>query len=140
MGKEEVNEGAHVLDLCTAYVGRDEVKDMNECMKRMVLQVRLPLMIDSTEAPVIEEALKRAGGRCIINSINLEDGEERMKKVCPLAKTFGAALVALTIDEQGMAKTRYNKLAIAKVIHDLAVNTFGLRAEGLLVAKPDLTH
>jgi 5-methyltetrahydrofolate--homocysteine methyltransferase len=132
MGKEEVNEGAHVLDLCTAYVGRDEVKDMNECMKRMVLQVRLPLMIDSTEAPVIEEALKRAGGRCIINSINLEDGEERMKKVCPLAKTFGAALVALTIDEKGMAKTRDNKLAIAKRIHDLAVSKFGLRSEDLL--------
>ena len=132
MGKEEVNEGAHVLDLCTAYVGRDEVKDMNECMRRMVRQVRLPLMIDSTEAPVIEEALKRAGGRCIINSINLEDGEERMTKVCPLAKTYGAALVALTIDEKGMAKSRDNKLAIAKRIHDLAVTKFGLRSEDLL--------
>src|SRR4029077_15978744 len=132
MGKEEVNEGAHLLDLCTAYVGRDEIKDMNECMSRMVLQVRLPLVIDSTEAPVIEEALKRAGGRCVINSINLEDGEDRMKKVCPLAKTFGAALVALTIDEKGMAKTRENKLAIAKRIHDLAVNKFGLRSEDLL--------
>ena len=132
MGKDEVNEGAHLLDLCTAYVGRDEVRDMNECVSRMTLQVRLPLMIDSTEAPVIEEALKRAGGRCVINSINLEDGEERMKRVCPLAKRYGAALVALTINEKGMAKSRDEKLAIAKRIHDLAVTRYGLRSEDLM--------
>ena len=132
MGKEEVNEGAHLLDLCTAYVGRNEIRDMNECVTRMVLQVRLPLVIDSTEAPVIESALKRAGGRCVINSINMEDGEERMNHVCPLAKTYGAALVALTIDEKGMAKDRHSKLAIAKRIHELAVSRFGLRAEDLL--------
>ncbi len=132
MGKEEVNESAHMIDLCTAYVGRDEIKDMTECVNRMALQVRIPLVIDSTEAPVIEEALKRAGGRCVINSINLEDGEERMAKVCPMAKTYGAALVALTIDEKGMAKTRQEKLRIAKRIHDLAVNKFGLRSQDLL--------
>ncbi len=132
MGKEEVNEGAHMLDLCTAYVGRDEIRDMNECVSRMVLQVRLPLVIDSTEAPVIEEALKRAGGRCVINSINLEDGEERMNHVCPMAKTYGAALVALTIDEKGMAKTRESKLAIAKRIHDLAIRRFDLRSQDLI--------
>ncbi len=132
MGKEEVNESAHMIDLCTAYVGRNEIKDMTECVNRMALQVRIPLVIDSTEAPVIEEALKRAGGRCIINSINLEDGEERMAKVCPMAKTYGAALVALTIDEKGMAKTRQEKVRIAKRIHDLAVNKFGLRSQDLL--------
>lgn len=132
MGKDEVNEGAHLLDLCTAYVGRNEVKDMIECVTRMVRQVRIPLVIDSTEAPVIEEALKRAGGRSIINSINLEDGEERMHKVCPLAKTYGAALVALTIDEKGMAKTADSKVAIAKRIHDLAIGQFGLRPSDLL--------
>ena len=132
MGKEEVNESAHMIDLCTAYVGRDEIKDMTECVNRMALQVRIPLVIDSTEAPVIEEALKRAGGRCVINSINLEDGEERMAKVCPMAKTYGAALVALTIDEKGMAKTRQDKLRIAKRIHDLAVEKYGLRAQDLL--------
>jgi 5-methyltetrahydrofolate--homocysteine methyltransferase len=131
MAKEESNEGAHILDLCTAYVGRDEAQDMNACMSRMVLQVRTPFMIDSTEAPVIEAALKHAGGRCVINSINLEDGEERMRRICPLAKTYGAALVALTIDEKGMAKTRDRKLAIARRIHDLAVNKFGLRPEDL---------
>jgi 5-methyltetrahydrofolate--homocysteine methyltransferase len=132
MGRDEVNEGAHMIDLCTAYVGRDEIKDMTECMKRMTLQVRLPIMIDSTEAPVIEEALKLAGGRCVINSINLEDGEERMEKVCPMAKTYGAGLVALTIDEKGMAKSRSEKVRIAKRIHDLAVNKFGLRSEDLM--------
>lgn len=132
MGKEEVNEGAHMLDLCTAYVGRNEIRDMNECVSRMVLQVRLPLVIDSTEAPVIEEALKRVGGRCVINSINMEDGEERMNHVCPMAKTYGAALVALTIDEKGMAKTRDSKLAIAKRIHDLAISRFGLRSQDLI--------
>lgn len=132
MGKEEVNEGAHLIDLCTAYVGRDEARDMNECVRRMALQVRVPLMLDSTEAHVLEEALKRAGGRCVINSINLEDGEERMNQVCPLAKTYGAALVALTIDEKGMAKTRHEKLAVAKRIHDLATAKFGLRPEDLL--------
>jgi len=132
MGKEEVNESAHMIDLCTAYVGRNEVKDMTECVNRMALQVRIPLVIDSTEAPVIEEALKRAGGRCVINSINLEDGEERMSKVCPMAKTYGSALVALTIDEKGMAKTRQDKLRIAKRIHDLAVQKFGLRPQDLL--------
>lgn len=132
MGRDEVNEGAHMIDLCTAYVGRDEIKDMTECMKRMTLQVRLPIMIDSTEAPVLEEALKLSGGRCVINSINLEDGEERMDKVCPMAKTYGAALVALTIDEKGMAKSRAEKVRIAKRIHDLAVTKFGLRPEDLL--------
>src|SRR4051794_15105863 len=105
---------------------------MNECVKRMALQVRLPLMIDSTEAPVLEEALKRVGGRSIINSINLEDGEERMQKVCPLAKTFGSAVVALTIDEKGMAKGRDAKLAIAKRIYKLATEKYGLRAEDLM--------
>jgi len=132
MGKDEVHEGAHMIDVCTAYVGRDEIKDMTECVKRMTLQVRLPLMIDSTEAPVLEEALKLVGGRCVINSINLEDGEERMEKVCPMAKTYGAALVALTIDEKGMAKSRASKVAIAKRIHDLAVQKYGLRPEDLM--------
>jgi len=132
LGRAEVEEGAHMIDLCTAFVGRDEIKDMTECVRRMRGLVRLPLMIDSTEAPVIEEALKLAGGRSVINSINLEDGEERMDKVCPMAKTYGAALVALTIDEKGMAKSRAEKVRIAKRIHDLALTKFGLRSEDLM--------
>lgn len=126
VAKDQEAEGAHVLDVCTAYVGRDEVKDMTEAIKRYSLQVRVPLMIDSTEAPVIEAALKLYGGKSIINSINLEDGEERIAKICPLLKTYGAAVVALTIDERGMAKTKQDKVAIAKRIHDLCVNKYGI--------------
>lgn len=132
LAKEQIKEGAHLLDLCVAYVGRDEVRDMREVMKRFNTQVALPLMIDSTEYKVIEEALRRYAGRAIINSINLEDGEERMKKVLPLCKKYGAAVIALTIDESGMAKTREKKLEVAKRIHDLAVNKYGMREEDLI--------
>lgn len=132
LAKEQIREGAHILDLCVAYVGRDEARDMREVMKRFNTQVSLPLMIDSTEYEVIEEALKRYAGRAIINSINLEDGEERMKKVLPLCKKYGAAVVALTIDESGMAKTREKKFEVAKRIRDLALNKYGMREEDLI--------
>ena len=132
MGKEQVREGAHVLDVCVAYVGRNEAKDMEEVIKRFNTQVSIPLMIDSTEYPVIEKALQMLGSRAIVNSINLEDGEERMEKVLPLCKRYGAAVVALTIDEDGMAKTRDKKFEIAKRIHDLAVNKYGMREEDLI--------
>jgi 5-methyltetrahydrofolate--homocysteine methyltransferase len=132
MGKEQVREGAHVLDVCVAYVGRNEAKDMEEVIKRFNTQVSIPLMIDSTEYPVIEKALQMLGSRAIVNSINLEDGEERMEKVLPLCKRYGAAVVALTIDEDGMAKTREKKFEIAKRIHDLAVNKYGMREEDLI--------
>lgn len=131
MARESVQEGSHILDVCCAYVGRNEVKDMNEVITRLNKQVTVPLMIDSTEAPVIEESLKRVSGKAIINSINLEDGEERMKKVCPLAKKYGAALVALTIDEKGMAKDRTKKLEIAERIYRLATEKYGIRGEDL---------
>ncbi len=131
MGREATKEGAHLIDVCVAYVGRNENRDMIETINRFNQQITLPLMIDSTEAPVIEEALKRIAGKAIINSINLEDGEERMQKVCPLAKKYGAGLVALTIDEKGMAKTAADKLAIAKRIHDLALTKFGIQPEDL---------
>lgn len=131
MARESVQEGSHLLDVCCAYVGRNEVKDMIEVISRLNQQVTVPLMIDSTEAPVIEEALKRVSGKAIINSINLEDGEERMKKVCPLAKKYGAALVALTIDEKGMAKTRNDKVAIAERIYKLATEKYGISGEDL---------
>ena len=104
MAKEQEREGSHVLDLCVAYVGRDEVRDMQESLKRIATQVTLPLMIDSTQLDVLEAALKMIGGRAIINSINLEDGEGKLDEICTLANRFGAALVALTIDEDGMAK------------------------------------
>lgn len=131
MARESVREGSHLLDVCCAYVGRNEVKDMNELIFRLNQQVTVPLVIDSTEPPVIEEALKRIGGKSIINSINLEDSEERMKKICPLAKKYGAALIALTIDEKGMAKDRKKKFEVAERIYRLATQKYGIRGEDL---------
>ncbi len=132
MGRKEVEEGAHVLDVCTAYVGRNEVKDMTEVVSRFVGQVTAPLMIDSTQLDVLEAALKLVGGRAIINSINLEDGEEKFDKICELASRFGAALVALTIDEEGMAKTADKKLAVAERIYKLCTERHGIPGEALI--------
>ncbi|MHB1156621.1 MAG: methionine synthase [Phycisphaerales bacterium] len=125
----EVKGGAHVLDVCVDYVGRDGVKDMHEVVSRYVRQVTVPLMLDSTEKAVLEEGLKLAGGKCIVNSINLEDGEKRLDEVCPLLHRYGAAVVALTIDEDremGMAKTADRKLAIAERIHELCVGKWNI--------------
>ncbi|HTR80813.1 MAG TPA: methionine synthase [Bacteroidota bacterium] len=132
MAKEQTKEGAHILDLCVAYVGRDEVRDMKEAAFRFNTQVTLPIMIDSTEAPVIEQALQLFAGKCIINSINMEDGEERINKVVPMCKKYGAAVVALTIDETGMAKTAAAKLKVAQRMHDLAVHKFGMKPSDLI--------
>ncbi len=129
MAKEELRDGSHVLDVCVDFVGRDGVRDMSETVARFVRQVNAPLMIDSTQADVIEAGLQHAPGRCIVNSINLEDGEERMNRICPLLKKYGAACVALTIDEDpqaGMAKTAARKLEIAERIHDLFTRKWGL--------------
>ena len=132
MGREQAREGSHVLDVCTAYVGRDEVDDMQRLIARYRTEVPAPLMIDSTEAPVLAAALELCGGRCIINSINLEDGLERCQKVLPLAKEHGAAVICLTIDEQGMAKTAEDKLRIARRIFDICTRDWGMRPEDLL--------
>lgn len=132
MAKEQIREGAHVLDVCVAYVGRDETADMCEVISRFNTQVSIPLMIDSTEEAVIEEALKRIAGKAIVNSINLEDGEERAGRVLTLCKTYGAAVVALTIDEEGMAKTAEHKLAVARRIRTLATEKLGMRDEDLI--------
>jgi 5-methyltetrahydrofolate--homocysteine methyltransferase len=133
MGKEAVKEGAHMVDVCAAYVGRDEAADMREIITRFNTQVTLPIVIDSTEAPVIEEALQRIGGKAVVNSINLEDGEERIRSIVPLCRKYGAAVIALTIDEEGMAKTADRKVAIARRIHDLVVNGYGMRPHDLIV-------
>src|SRR5581483_10267302 len=132
MAKEQIKEGSHMLDLCVAYVGRDEIRDMREVITRMNTAVTVPLVIDSTEYPVIEEALKHYAGRAIVNSINLEDGEERMAHVLPLCKKYGAAVIALTIDEDGMAKTREKKFEIAERMIDLSVHKYGMREEDLI--------
>ncbi len=136
MAREEVRDGSHLLDVCVDYVGRDGVRDVEEVVSRFVKQINAPLMIDSTEPPVIEAALKLAGGKCIVNSVNLESGESRFDDICPLLKRYGAACVALTIDEDpqaGMAKTAERKLAIAQRMHDLYVNKWSLDEQDLLI-------
>ena len=135
IAKEQSKEGAHLLDVCVAYVGRDEVRDMDQYLQRLVTQVQLPLMLDSTEVPVLERALQRAPGKCVVNSINFEDGEGKARKILDLCRTYGAAVVALTIDERGMAKTAEDKLAVARRLHALAVGEYGL-APGDLIIDP----
>jgi|WetSurMetagenome_2_1015567.scaffolds.fasta_scaffold15282_1 5-methyltetrahydrofolate--homocysteine methyltransferase len=132
MGRDQVKEGAHMLDVCAAYVGRNEAADMREIITRFNKQVTIPLVIDSTEANVIEEALQRIAGKAVINSINMEDGEERINSIVPLCKKYGAAVIALTIDEQGMAKTAEAKLAVAKRIYDLVVLKYKMKAHDLI--------
>ncbi len=127
LAKKLVNEGSHMLDLCCAIVGEDEKGYISNILEKIATRVPAPITVDSTEADVIEEALKRIPGKAIINSINLEDGEKRTSKVLPMAKRYGAAVIALTIDEDGMALTWQKKLAIAKRIFDLAVNRYSIR-------------
>src|SRR5687767_314544 len=127
VAREQAESGAHVLDVCVALTERaDEADQMAKVVKLLSMSVESPLMIDSTEASVIEKALEHAPGRAIINSINMENGRKRIDAVVPLAKKHGAALVALTIDEVGMAKTRERKLEIARKIHDIVVDEYGL--------------
>ena len=133
MGVEQVREGSHAVDLCTAFVGRDEVAEMTEVASRMRGSVNAPLVIDSTELPVIESALELYGGKPVINSINFEDGEEPATKRLELAKKFGAAVIALTIDEVGMAKEADDKVRIAKRLRDFACDEHGLPPEDLLI-------
>jgi 5-methyltetrahydrofolate--homocysteine methyltransferase len=132
LAKRLVGEGSQMLDLCCAVVGEDEVGYMNAVLEKIATRVTAPIVIDSTEANVIEAALKRIPGKPVINSINLEDGEKRTSLVLPMARRYGAAVIALTIDEEGMALTADRKVAIAHRIHDLAVNKYGLRPEDLI--------
>jgi 5-methyltetrahydrofolate--homocysteine methyltransferase len=133
MGREQIGEGSHALDICTAFVGRDEKAEMTEVVRRFTASVNSPLVIDSTETPVIEAALKLHGGKPIINSINFEDGEHNATERLQLAKRFGAAVIALTIDEVGMAKTPEDKLRIARRLVDFACNKHGLPQSDLLI-------
>ena len=133
MAREQVREGAHALDVCTAYVGRDEAADMAEVISRLRGQVDAPLVIDSTELGVLERALELYGGKAVINSINFEDGEQAAAARLQLARRFGAGVVALTIDEAGMAKTAERKLAIARRLVEFACGRFGLPEHDLLI-------
>jgi 5-methyltetrahydrofolate--homocysteine methyltransferase len=129
IGRRQVRNGAHVLDVCLANPDREEKKDILAFLDKLVKIVRVPLMIDSTDAAVFEDALKLCQGKGILNSINLEDGEERFERVVPLVKRYGAAVVVGCIDEdktQGMAVTRKRKLEVARRSHDLLTRKYGL--------------
>ena len=134
IAKLQVKAGAHIIDVCLANPDRDELQDIEKFLDLVVRKVRVPLMIDSTDAKVVERSLTYCQGKAIINSINLEDGEERFEEIVPLAKRFGAALVVGTIDEdpvQGMGVTRERKLAIAERSFDLLTKKYGLAAEDI---------
>ncbi len=133
VGREQAAEGSNSLDICTAFVGRDEKSEMDEVIRRFTSSVNVPLVIDSTETPVIESALKLHGGKPIINSINFEDGEKAAEDRLKLAKKFGTAVIALTIDEAGMAKTAEQKLAIAERLVAFACDKHGLPQSDLLI-------
>ncbi len=129
IARDQEREGAHVLDVCVDYVGRDGAVDMDELASRLSTQVTLPLVLDSTEPPVIEAGLQRLGGRAILNSANLEDGDSegnRFDRVCRLAREYGAGAVCMLIDEQGQARDVEWKLRVAHRIHDLATQRYGL--------------
>src|ERR1700739_1111547 len=132
LAKKLVNDGSHMLDLCCAIVGEDEKGYITSILEKIATRVPAPILVDSTEADVVEEALKRIPGRAIINSINLEDGEKRTSKVLPMAKRYGAAVIALTIDEDGMALTADKKVAIAHRIFDLATKKYGIHPSNLI--------
>ncbi|MEZ5824618.1 MAG: methionine synthase [Geminicoccaceae bacterium] len=133
MGREQVGEGAHAIDLCTAFVGRDEKRELIEVTSRMRGLVDAPIVFDSTELDVLEAGLELYGGKAVINSINFEDGEEAPTARMRLARKHGAAVIALTIDEVGMAKTAEDKLRIARRLVDFACREHGLPQSDLLI-------
>ncbi|WP_031507580.1 methionine synthase [Streptomyces megasporus] len=136
LARDQIREGAHMLDVCVDYVGRDGVADMAELAGRLATASTLPIVLDSTEPAVIAAGLERLGGRAVINSVNYEDGDgpdSRFARIAALAKEHGAALIALTIDEEGQARTAERKVAVAeRLIADLTGN-WGMREEDILI-------
>ena len=133
VAREQVEAGAHVLDICCALTERtDEDVQMREIVRRLAQSIEAPLMIDSTEPRVMQVALENYPGRAILNSVHLEAGRAKIDVVLPLAKEHGAAIVALTIDEAGMAKTAQRKLEVAQRIYDIVVNEYGIPAGALI--------
>lgn len=136
IAKRQVRDGAHLLDVCVDYVGRDGVKDVTEIVSRFASASTLPLVIDSTEPEVMKAALELIGGRPVINSVNFEDGyseTSRFKKTMPLVKEHGAAVVALTIDEQGQARTKADKVRIASRLIDTLIQDWDMRVDDIIV-------
>ena len=135
IGRLQVRRGAHLIDVCLQDPDRPEVEDVTKFLEMVAKKVKVPIMLDSTDAKVLEEGLKRTQGKSLINSINLEDGEERFKRVVPLARTFGAALVVGCIDEdkaQAQAVTRARKLAIAERSYALLTEKYGVQPEDIM--------
>ncbi|HWL99069.1 MAG TPA: methionine synthase [Nocardioidaceae bacterium] len=136
IARAQIRDGSHLLDLCVDYVGRDGVADMRDLASRLATSSTLPIVLDSTEAAVVQTGLEHLAGRCVINSVNYEDGdgpESRFAKVMPLVREHGAAVVALTIDEEGQARTRDWKVRVAtRLIEDLTTN-YGMRVQDILV-------
>ncbi|MFJ9738746.1 methionine synthase [Streptomyces sp. NPDC101166] len=136
IAREQIREGAHMLDLCVDYVGRDGVADMEELAGRLATASTLPIVLDSTEVDVIQAGLEKLGGRAVINSVNYEDGdgpESRFAKVTRLAREHGAALIALTIDEEGQARTPEKKVEIAERLIDDLTGNWGIREDDILI-------
>jgi 5-methyltetrahydrofolate--homocysteine methyltransferase len=135
IARDQEREGAHVLDVCVDYVGRDGTTDMDELVRRYATQITVPLVLDSTEPQVIEAGLQRLGGRAVLNSANLEDGEaegSRFDRICSLAREYGAAIVCMLIDEEGQARDVEWKVRVAHRIHALATERYGLDAGDLI--------
>jgi 5-methyltetrahydrofolate--homocysteine methyltransferase len=136
IAREQVRVGAHLLDVCIDYVGRDGVADIKEVVSRFASASTLPLVIDSTEPPVLQAGLELIGGRPVVNSVNYEDGDgpdSRFARIMPLVKEHGTAVIALTIDEQGQARTTEGKVAIASRLVDSLVGDWGMRVEDIIV-------
>ncbi|MCD7034929.1 methionine synthase [Metabacillus sp. GX 13764] len=132
IARQQVKNGAHVIDICLADPDSEENEDMEAFITELAKKIKAPFVIDSTDEAVVETALKHSQGKAIINSINLEDGEERFQAIVPLVKKYGAALVVGTIDEDGMALSAEKKLEIAVRSHDLLVNQYGLKSSDLI--------
>ncbi|MBW4077997.1 MAG: dihydropteroate synthase, partial [Acidobacteria bacterium] len=136
IGRDQIKEGAHILDVCVDYTGADGVSDMNEIMSRLATQSSVPIMVDTTEIKVARQALTWLGGKAILNSVNLEEGDgpgTRLDGFLSLAREFGAAVVATCIDEEGQARSADWKVRAASAIVDLAVSRYGLNAQDIFI-------
>jgi 5-methyltetrahydrofolate--homocysteine methyltransferase len=136
IARNQTKDGAHLLDVCIDYVGRDGVQDMHEVVSRLATASTLPLVLDSTEPPVVEAGLELLGGRSVVNSVNYEDGEgegSRFSRIMPIVKEHGAAVIALTIDETGQARTRDHKVAVASRLIKALTGEWGMHIEDIIV-------
>ncbi|MFB3854625.1 MAG: methionine synthase [Vicinamibacterales bacterium] len=133
LAREQIDGGAHTLDVCVAMTERrDEAYLMSQVVKKLSQTVPAPLVIDTTEADVLEVALEAAPGRIVANAVNMENGRERLDQMLPLVRDYGAAMIALTIDERGMARTAERKLEVARAIYDIATREYGILPDALV--------